>query len=298
MHVGWAEHARALRAAREALHRPRVAAPGADLCVILPSFRRAPNLALSARLALAAPSVREVLVVNDAPEVDVRAHLGLTDRRLRVVDHARRIGPVGRYLAARDADANRFVSLDDDLFLPPDGIERLGAALRAAPDVPHGFYGQRLRADGRFEDNLARFAGRVDVLNRAYAFTRAHVARYLGWLDALGIDLDDAARLIALDDDIVLSFVGEGRPRVHDVGPWIDCPSERRRGLARWRRRDAETVRRALYARLAEASGRDPIRYGPTPRPRGGPRHAGLALLEALSGAALLRRALDAVRSA
>lgn len=299
IHVGWREHLETVRHLREVLARPiPPPRPEADVCVVLPSYRRPDNLAVSARLALAAPSVRQVVVVDDDPSAGLGSRLGFDDPRLRLVEHRARVGPVGRYLAARDAsDLRWLVSLDDDLWLPPEGLERLAAALRADPRVPHGFYGQRAGSESRFDDNLARFAGRVDVLNRVYAFTRDHLARYFALLDALGIDLDDREATIALDDDIVLSFCGEDRPLVHDVGPWLDCPSERRRGLARWRRPGAERARRGLYDALERVAPRGPAGYLPPRQPRPAPRTPGLAALEALSGVALLRGAWHRWRS-
>lgn len=247
MHATWAEHFGALRELERVLARPPLAV-GGEALLVLPSFARPQNLDLAVRLALRARSIGEIRVVDDHPDIRVARWIEVRHPRLSIHRTRGRVGPVARYLEARASGAARVVSVDDDLFLAPRILDRLVARLDASPHVPHGVYGQRWGGD-RFEDNLARFDGEVDLLNRAYAFTAAHLRRYFELLDALGIDLDDPRASQALDDDIPLAFAGERRPRVHDLGAWLDCPTERS-GMARWRRDDAEAVRRALYLRL------------------------------------------------
>ncbi len=292
MHVAWPEHARTYAAALREILRAAPPPPrdDADLTLVLPSYGRPQNLALSVRLALAAPSVRRIVVVNDHPGVRLARWIEARDPRLTIVDRAVRVGPVARYLAARESGGELFLSVDDDLFLLPSAIERLGARLRADPSVPHGLYGQRF--DGRrLIDNLARVEARVDVLNRAYAFTRAHLDAYFELLEALSIDPEDPRASVGLDDDLVLSFAGEGLPRIHELGPWLDCPSERRRGLARWRRRDAEEVRLALFHRLAAVRPR-PRCEDPWPEVAlpASPRSLPWAALHEAAGLGALRR--------
>ncbi len=286
MHVAWPEHARTYAAAlREILGAAPPPRDDADLTLVLPSYGRPQNLALSVRLALAAPSVRRIVVVNDHPGVRLARWIEARDPRLTIVDRAVRVGPVARYLAARESGGELFLSVDDDLFLLPSAIERLGARLRADPSVPHGLYGQRF--DGRrLIDNLARVEARVDVLNRAYAFTRAHLDAYFELLEALSIDPEDPRASVGLDDDLVLSFAGEGLPRIHELGPWLDC-----RGLARGRRRDAEEVRLALFHRLAAVRPR-PRCEDPWPEVAlpASPRSLPWAALHEAAGLGALRR--------
>lgn len=291
MHVDWPEHARTWRAIVRLIASPTARPrPDADLTIVLPSYGRPYNLDLSARLALAAPSVRRVIVCNDDPRVRISRWIDARDPRLVLVDRAERIGPVARYVAARGSDGDLFVSIDDDLFLPPRAIEHLASRLRGDPRVPHGLYGQRF--DGRaLVDNLARFDARVDVLNRVYAFSRAHLDAYFELLAALSIDPEDPRASIGLDDDLVLGFSGEERPRIHDAGPWLDCPSERRRGLARWRRTEAERVRLELYHRLSRLRPRS-VCDDPWPRSSvpSSPRSLAWAALQEAIGLGLVRR--------
>lgn len=277
MHSTWAEHMRAVREVTRVLRRPpqRV---GGDVLLVLPSYGRPQNLDLAVRLGLRSPQVGLVLVVDDHPEVRVERWIDERHPRLSIVRTRGQVGPVARYIEGRRIGADRLVSIDDDLFLRPSALAQLVAHLDRAPEVPHGLYGQRW-GGSRFEDNLARFDGEVDLLNRVYAFTGEHLAEYFALLEELALDLDDPAVSRALDDDIPLAFCGDARPRVHDVGAWLDCPTERARGLARWRRSDAGALRRDLYLRLRTRVRFDGDPQGTPSRPPRSPRSLPLGWL-------------------
>jgi hypothetical protein len=276
--TGWAEHAAAwadvLRAVRAPLPPP---SPNARLTVVFPQHSRLANAELAAWLALASPEVARVVVVNDNPAERLSRWISFEDPRLKLIDHEMAVGPVCRYFTAREQPGDLFLSVDDDLFLAPGQIGALAAALEAEPDRAHGLYGQhylgpeelsRNRSERRragacppprhgdfatphekgFTDNVLRCDGEVDVLNRAYAFTRGHLETYLRLLDTLGIHSPEA--LMELDDDIPLSFVGQRRPRCHDLGAFCDCPSEHSSSGARWRRDRAAALRLNLFERL------------------------------------------------
>lgn len=248
--TGWTEHAAAwasvLRAVRAPLPPP---SPSAHLTVVFPQHGRLANAELAAWLALATPQVARVVVVNDNPAERLSRWISFEDPRLVLIDHEKAVGPVCRYFTAHEQPGSAFLSVDDDLFLAPSQINALAAALEAEPDRAHGVYGQHyLGPEKGFTDNVLRCDGEVDVLNRAYAFTRAHLQTYLRLLDTLGIHSPEA--LMELDDDIPLSFVGQRRPRCHDLGAFCDCPSEHSSSGARWRRDRAASLRLDLFERL------------------------------------------------
>lgn len=279
MHSSWIEHVSIVVAMERVLRAPP-ARGGGDVLVILPSYGRPENLELAVQLALRCPDVGHVVVRNDHPDLRIADRIAVRHARLELIDLRRRTGPVGRYFEAQRLGAERCVSIDDDLFLPPAFLSGLVQRLREHPAIPHGVYGQRWNGR-RFTDNLARFDGEVDLLNRVYAFTREHVARYFELTASLGLDLDDPSVSIALDDDVILGFCGASRPRIHDMGAFLDCPSERARGLARWRRPEAERVRRELFERLLAFQPRMTPCEG---RARGPRRSRSRALLARLVG--------------
>ena len=245
--VTWREHFHALGELRAALREPPPPRRSgvAPLTIILPVYRRPANLALSVAIALRVPGVERVVVTLNDPDLDARDWLSEDDPRVEVITQPSRRGPVERYRAIASSPAEWFFSPDDDLFLHPRQIRAIVDALIREPRAPHGFYGQR-REERRFTQSVVRRDGTVHVLNRAYAFSRAHLDRYLGLLEKLGVD----AAGIGLDDDVVLSFCGDALPIVRDVGPYVDCPSETDRRVARWGRDDAADLRSALFERL------------------------------------------------
>lgn len=257
MGVTWREHARAVAALEAVAARPAPerADAAADFTLTLNAFRRPENIPLLTHLALATPSVREVVISHNDPSIPLPL---APHPRVRVVRRDGPYGPIGRYSVALEARTDLFLSVDDDLFLHPDQLERLAEEARGDASAPHGFYGQLF--DGRrFRYNRGRSDGRVDVLNRAYAFTREHLDRYCALLDLLGLSERERRRLTM--DDVVLAFCGAERPRAHDLGPHVDCPTEHDQRIAIFRRRGEHARRAALYARLE----------GLVTRRRGGP---------------------------
>ncbi|MBK7579781.1 MAG: hypothetical protein IPI67_06180 [Myxococcales bacterium] len=241
----FAENRSAARQLLRAAARDALPEPGpVPITIVLLSYRRPWNTPLQAHVCLSVPGITRVIVSHNDP---ARAPPRLPeDPRLRLVVQPRESGPITRYQVLRDEPGPWFVAIDDDLFLSPLQLTQLVRRLVEHPEVPHGVHGQ-LWKNGQFTDNVTRADGEVDLLNRVYAFSAAQLARYFELLALL--ELTDEAVLRRLDDDIVLSFCGSERPRIHDLGPMLDCPSERRRG-ALWRRKDALERRTQLLSRL------------------------------------------------
>ena len=282
--TGWREHFAACDALLGVVRRPLPSAlPDAGLTVVLPHYARLHNAELAAYLALASSRVKRVVIVNDNPAVRLREHVHIDDPRLVLIDREQCIGPVGRYLTARDFDSERCVSLDDDLFLSPVQLERLDAAQAADPSRPHGLFGQLWNGEGHgFRNDIVRADGEVDLLNRGYAFTRAQLHSFLALLNELGVS-GDAAH-IAVEDDVVLSFTGAARPRSLNLGAFGDCPSERSSPFARSRRPEAGLVRRRQFERLRALRPLQSDLSIAIPKPPVWPRTFGMALAVAPTG--------------
>ncbi|GAB5546418.1 MAG: hypothetical protein SangKO_061780 [Sandaracinaceae bacterium] len=282
--ASWAEHARAVAGLRRDLDRPARMSRGADVVLVINSFARPQNMGLICWLALRAPSIRRIVISNNDPTVDLGCCLGFDDPRLEVRRRATRRGPMARYTTAREVGGRLFLSVDDDLFLGPDQLELLAHRLRAAPEAPHGFYGQLFR-DGAFHYNRGLAEGQVDVLNRAYAFTDAHLARYFELVDALGITRPDAVHAFTMDD-VPLAFCGATRPFTHDIGPYVDCESEHDPRIAIFRKRGEHVRRAALFRRLETVAAlpRDRFRDAPAITVSPSPRRLSLAIPYYASG--------------
>lgn len=151
-------------------------------------------------------------------------------------------------MAKLDPRTRYFLAVDDDIFLHPAQLQLLCNALMHDPSVPHGIYGQTW-SDGVFRGGVAERDQRIDVVSRVYAFTDDHVKEFFRLTEAAGMPVETLARAECVDD-VFLSFCGDRRPMIHDVGPFIDCPTQGKKGIATWRRNNFHSNRIALYQKL------------------------------------------------
>lgn len=173
--------------------------------------RRPVNVDLQVRAALLAPSIGEVVVSCNNPEVRLDDWLTVSSPRLRTrLDYGR--NQTRRYAVALESGADRFVLPDDDVLFSPEAIDEFCRALGDGAAMPIGMAGQRLGPSGLWESGITAAGEEVDVLNRAYACTRAHAegvfenAALLGW--------DEEATFSNPADDVLVSFAGIGCPTI------------------------------------------------------------------------------------
>lgn len=203
---------------------------------ILQSFARPQNMGPLVASLRRCAFIDRVLVVNNHPRVRIGDWVTTADPRVVQFDTEVARPPIHRFDVAAGEPAKYFVMLDDDLFLTPRQVAHLFARLVSEPDVPHGFFGQRLlsadaeRHADAFQCSVTRCDGEVDVLNRAYFVTREHVARALSLRTAVARRAPDLD--VAFTDDMLLSVAARRRPRIHDVGPFLDCPTQGVTGVA------------------------------------------------------------------
>jgi hypothetical protein len=251
---------RYLRYLRHLARRPVVRWEGPErLTVILLSFARPENMEPLVRGLLCADFVRKVVLSNNNPAYRMADWLRVRDERLVVLEQPRRTPPGVRFTLAAAEPGEYFITIDDDVFLRPEQLKTLFARLLASPAVPHGVQGQDCleRPPARPPRGTHWQAGwlsgvlgqtrEVDVLNRVYAFTRAHLETYLALASRLGLE----AAEISNGEDILLSASGAGRPWIHAVGTVADCLSSNMKGIATWATREHFFDERlALYQRV------------------------------------------------
>ena len=227
----WQEHAS---------HGPRVAALGPQrLTVILLSYRRVGNMEPLVRSLLRADFVDRILLSNNNPEYRIADWVSVRDERLHCMDQPVR-RPAGlRFELARHEPGEYFVAIDDDTFASAEQLRLLFSALLSEPTMPHGFQGECYEGKGvpsRFMGWRVGLRGRrqVDVLNRLYVFTREHVRELFRLASLLKLEVGDLRN----GEDLLLSFSGNTRPWLEDVGPVGECLSAHRKGMATWRTHD------------------------------------------------------------
>jgi hypothetical protein len=219
--------------------------------IILQSYKRPWNIEPMVRMFLRFECIEQVIVSNNNPDVVLR--LPLTDGRLKVINQSHQYPASMFALLARDAaqdDARFFLAVDDDLFLFPHQLAALMQSLLQDPSIPHGVVGQIRTDTGEWLHH--RTGDRVvDVLNRAYAFTADHIYRYMQILDRLGYSSDEAKAQLPFGSDMILSKSGKDRPRIHDVGRLLSCPTNAKPGIARFKDAGFSAFREKLWSELA-----------------------------------------------
>jgi hypothetical protein len=232
---------------------PRRRAFGPERCaVVLLSYRRPQNIEWLVRGYLKCDFVTRVIVSNNNPDVDLTHYLRLDDPRIELIQQPVRTRQGMRFslAAERGADDPYLISPDDDIFLYPSQIETLFRGLVAEPAVPHGIRGEVWRKPGSpiaypF-DPTAVGDGWVEHLTGYYAFTAEQARRCLEIYSALGWNDPNA---IGNGEDIVLSFSGADRPRIHDIGGFLQCNSWQTE-VATWRAQGFLKERMALDDQL------------------------------------------------
>ncbi|HEY0092999.1 MAG TPA: hypothetical protein VGB96_01690, partial [Archangium sp.] len=87
----------------------------------------------------------------------------------------------------------------------------------------------------------------ADVINGVYFFTREHLEELFRLADALKLDVPNLFN----GEDILLSFCGTERPRIHTVEPrTVNCLTEARRGVATFTQEDFYPRRTELFLAL------------------------------------------------
>lgn len=225
-----------------------------DTAAIVLNYKRWQNIEPIVRSILRAPSIGTVIISNheNAPRKQLFPH---ADPRVRILENPGR-DSYYRYVVASEQPEEYFVAIDDDVLLTPTQLENLCACLRSDPSVPHGVCGQFRRKHRGFISGIVRHEGRIDVLNRVYAFTKSHAQAVVALHDTYWTDADNC-----FWDDILLSAVGAGKPQCHDVGDLSFCYTSRMRGIALCARNDffdkREYAYRAVMPRDRDAEAAD-----------------------------------------
>jgi hypothetical protein len=209
---------------------------GKTCAAIFLTHNRPQNISVLVEAALRNRFVTRVVVSNSNLRVKIRDWVASTDSRLLLVDETSPTQPGHRLVLARQTGAEYVLAIDDDIFLTPGQWRNFFGLLLADDECPHGIIGHVYRP-GITSSNGSPFhhvAGRemeVDVLIGAYAFTSEQLKRVFELAARIGVS--DLSR-VRNYDDILLSFGGTKRPRIHPLKPALLCASTSLPGVAMW----------------------------------------------------------------
>jgi hypothetical protein len=131
---------------------------------------------------------------------------------------------------AKLANFQSIIAIDDDVFPAPNQLQSLFHNLLSDPSCPHGWGGERFRANLSELNDLREEPIRNVVMNKdmevdaliwAFAFTKTMNERYFRLLEKIG----ETNESVTSSEDVVLSFAGDKSSRIHACNKLITCPT-------------------------------------------------------------------------
>lgn len=209
-----------------------------SVIVIVSSYKRMFNIDPILESLLKCLFVKKIIVTNNNPEVNIHDWIKTTDPRVDLMNQPHRMPAGFRWFLAKDEPGEYFIAIDDDFLIYPEQLKGLVAQLIHQPEVPHGLFGSNfvrcLHSDVK-QLQLSYFKRRemeIDVLHGIYGVTRRHVRNFFKYLKRLeenqsissGILYSaDNKVMLSVGDDILISYSGESRPKIHDFGRLVFC---------------------------------------------------------------------------
>lgn len=204
------------------------------LTVIVLNHKRPENVGQIAQYVLRAGFVGKLIISNNSQEYPIEKYIKVKDPRIVLLNQTEPSGVGISFELAREYPAHYYLRVDDDIFLNPAQLQWIYWNLRQSADRPHGIFGAGF-SPGKNPEQEWPFIHRrnafatVEILNGLFAFTREHLEEYFRLCALLGIT--DQKSLMN-GEDIVLSFSGNKKPLIHNIGPIWECASEARAGVA------------------------------------------------------------------
>lgn len=221
---------------------------------IILSFKRPQNVQKICEVILSITQVGKLILSNNNPQIDLLDFININDERFVYVTQECVSRCSKRYEIALYESSTYYFCIDDDLFLQKNQIEHLMAKLLVDPSRPHGFWGQRIYIQEHKPVFITEVNSNrpVDILNRAYFFTKDHVLEFFRLIGLCGAEPSD----MVYCDDILLSFSGSNKPIVHNIGNFLDCPTSNEPGIASWKEDEFESQRINILKKIFLAKSR------------------------------------------
>ena len=204
------------------------------LTVIVLNHKRPENVGQIAQYILRAGFVGKLIISNNSQAYPIEDYIKAYDPRLMLINQKTPSGVGISFELARDYPSRYYLRVDDDIFLNPSQLQWIYWNLRQFDDRPHGIFGAARVAESGTTPGWPFVHRRntsepVDILNGLFAFTRAHLEEYFRLCALLGIS---DQKTFMNGEDIVLSYAGDKKPFIHNIGQIWECASEASPGVA------------------------------------------------------------------
>ena len=205
-----------------------------NLTVILLNHKRPENVSYIAQYILQAGFAGRLVISNNSQEYPIEKCVKINDPRLVLINQKEPSGVGIRFMLAQKYPSQYYICVDDDIFLHPAQLQWIYWNLRHIKDRPHGIFGA-VYEPGKEQKHIWPFVhcrncvAPVDILNGLFAFTRSHLDEYFKICKLLGIHNPES---LMNGEDIILSFSGDKKPLIHNIGPIRECASSSSPGVA------------------------------------------------------------------
>ncbi|HLK24382.1 MAG TPA: hypothetical protein VKT30_06980 [Caulobacteraceae bacterium] len=220
------------------------------LAIILLNYRRPQNIGRIVGAARAACPAAPILLLDQAETASLRHRDDIAWSEVWYRRALENKGAGARVPLAAQMPFDRYLAIDDDIFLSAEQLAALAKALDDEPDRMHGVAGQRLEyADGELSLRapINYVDAQVSLINQAYAFSRAQADAALGLARRLGWERWSD---IGPVDDMLLSCAAAKPALCHNLGPFERCASSDDPAVAVWRREGFQQQRLEAARRL------------------------------------------------
>ena len=229
---------------------PETGAQVLSTAVILLNYRRPYNIGRIASVVASALPDAGIFILDQSGSSQLQGRNDVPWSRVwfrRAFDNT---GAGARIQLAANLPFARFLAIDDDVFLDPEQITRLEAALVRDPGRVHGTIGQSVYIeDGEYRVIRGVRSGPVSFVNMVYGFSRLHAKATIALSKELGFPTWSQVRY---GDDILLSSASALAPMCHDLGPIRICSSSETPGIAIMQADGFVAARRAILRRLLD----------------------------------------------
>jgi glycosyltransferase involved in cell wall biosynthesis len=210
------------------------------LTVIIPSYNieRVGNITPQVHSILKCDFVENIIVSNHNPQLILEDWVEINDERLKLINQQTHRGCGYGWIVGINTKSEFIIVIDDDLLIFPKQLAFLFMQLIEQPEIPHGLIGS---FNSKYYLNHDM---EVDNLYEIYAVTQIHLKKYLELVQKITTQGYTSHESIEFwGDDIIISNTGEGKPRIHDAGHLLRCPTATQPGVATYLKDDFQPKR-------------------------------------------------------
>ena len=219
------------------------------ITVITPTFshERLKNVKRQIKILLKCAFIERIIISNHNPQVRIEEAINIVDNRLILIDQADRRGCGYQWVVVNSYQPKFIFSIDDDILLFPSQLARVLEELIKHPEVPHGIAGW-YRSD--YKRNCET---EVNNLTQFYAITDKHLEKYFALVKEISFRDEKFRELIEFwGDDLLISKTGNGLPRIHKIGIFIQDRTATKPGVATYTKNGFLIYRKKIIMVLNE----------------------------------------------